>query len=383
MATVSRVLQAYYREGRIADLPRGGRERATSTEEDKLIVAACVVDPFLSAREIRDELELENVSVSTIRRRLHEAGIHSRIAAQKTLLDDRHRKQRMEFASVVESWCPQKWRSVVFTDEASICTRWDQQQRVWRPHACRYEDGYIWDVRSSGRTCVHVWGAISHDGLGPLHRISGRMTAETYSDIVEQVMLPYVLDGPFTDGVFLLQQDGAPIHTARSVTNLLDSLGIMRLDWPARSPDLNIIENVWAEIECPGSASFSLGVEDCSGFPWSEKDTWVATDTLDGAGPLLDTASAKEPLWKAERRRFASWTPVYEKRGPKWCIASPGGPRRVQTYPGLGSTTRMPFSPDTGKPRTVRRGRANPHGSGSVETPLSKHLLSQVPPAGP
>ncbi|KAM7288006.1 hypothetical protein ISCGN_031695 [Ixodes scapularis] len=75
-------------------------------------------------------------------------------------------------------------------------------------------------------------------------------------------------------------------------------------------------------------------------------------------------------------------TPVYEKQGPKWCIASPGGPRRVQTYPGLGSTTRMPFSPDTGKPRTARRGRANPHGSGSVETPLSKHLLSQVPPAG-
>ncbi|KAM7289544.1 hypothetical protein ISCGN_029673 [Ixodes scapularis] len=64
------------------------------------------------------------------------------------------------------------------------------------------------------------------------------------------------------------------------------------------------------EIECPGSASFSLGVEDCSGFPWSEKDTWVATDTLDGAGPLLDTASAKDPLWKAERRRFASWCPL-------------------------------------------------------------------------
>ncbi|KAM7291209.1 hypothetical protein ISCGN_027784 [Ixodes scapularis] len=38
----------------------------------------------------------------------------------------------------------------------------------------------------------------------------------------------------------------------------------------------------------------------------------------------------------------------------------------------------MPFSPDTGKPRTARRGRANPHGSGPVETPLSKHLLSQI-----
>ncbi|KAM7303150.1 hypothetical protein ISCGN_018658 [Ixodes scapularis] len=76
--------------------------------------------------------------------------------------------------------------------------------------------------------------------------------------------------------------------------------------------------------------------------------------------------------------RTASETPVYEKQGPKWCIASPGGPRRVQTYPGLGSTTRMPFSPDTGQPRTATRGRANPRVSGSVVTPLTKHLLSQV-----
>ncbi|KAM7307584.1 putative nuclease HARBI1 [Ixodes scapularis] len=38
----------------------------------------------------------------------------------------------------------------------------------------------------------------------------------------------------------------------------------------------------------------------------------------------------------------------------------------------------MPFSPDTGKPRTARRGRAKPHGSGSVETPLSKHRFSQI-----
>ncbi|KAG0443370.1 hypothetical protein HPB47_015002, partial [Ixodes persulcatus] len=51
---------------------------------------------------------------------------------------------------------------------------------------------------------------------------------------------------------------------------------------------------------------------------------------------------------------------------------------RVQIYPGLDSTTRMPFFPDTGKPRTARRGRENPHGSASVVTPLTKHLPSQT-----
>lgn len=77
------------------------------------------------------------LSVSTIRRRLHEAGLKNQIAAQKTLLEQSHRDQRMEFASVVESWTPENWRAVVFTDEASFCTRWNQERKVWRPQGSR------------------------------------------------------------------------------------------------------------------------------------------------------------------------------------------------------------------------------------------------------
>ncbi|KAM7289856.1 hypothetical protein ISCGN_029984 [Ixodes scapularis] len=119
---------------------------------------------------------------------------------------------------------------------------------------------------------------------------------------------------------------------------------------------------------------------------WSEKGLHNLTSKRDlSRVPAIRRRGALLPQlggWGLEGCLQNLRTPVYGKRGPKWCIASPGGPRRVQTYPGLSSTTRMPFSPDTGKPRTARRGRANPHGSGSVETPLSKHLFSQVPPAG-
>lgn len=136
-ATVSRVLQAYYREGRICDAPRASVGRKTTATEDQLIVGAASENPFLSAREIRDEVGVGNVSVSTIRRRLHEAGLKNQIAVQKTLLEQRHRDQRMEFASVVESWTPENWRAVIFTDEASFCTRWDQERKVWRPERSR------------------------------------------------------------------------------------------------------------------------------------------------------------------------------------------------------------------------------------------------------
>lgn len=49
-----------------------------------------------------------------------------------------------------------------------------------------------------------MWGAISKDGLGPLVRLDGRFNAATYKDLLDTVMLPYALDGPFRDGVFFL-----------------------------------------------------------------------------------------------------------------------------------------------------------------------------------
>lgn len=94
-----------------------------------------------------------------------------------------------------------------------------------------------------------MWGAISKDGLGPLVRLDGRFNAATYKDLLDTVMLPYALDGPFRDGVFFYQHDRSPIHTAACVTNLLEERCVMLLDWPPQGADMNIIENVWAEIK--------------------------------------------------------------------------------------------------------------------------------------
>lgn len=55
-----------------------------------------------------------------------------------------------------------------------------------------------------------MWGAISKDGLGPLVRLDGRFNAATYKDLLDTVMLPYALDGPFRDGVFFTNMTAAP-----------------------------------------------------------------------------------------------------------------------------------------------------------------------------
>ncbi|KAH7956135.1 hypothetical protein HPB52_006351 [Rhipicephalus sanguineus] len=51
-------------------------------------------------------------------------------------------------------------------------------------------------------------------GSDPYTRLKIPLTANSYVDIIEQVLVPFLLDGPFPDGLFVFQHDRSPIHTA-------------------------------------------------------------------------------------------------------------------------------------------------------------------------
>ncbi|MBW0488892.1 hypothetical protein O181_028607 [Austropuccinia psidii MF-1] len=168
-----------------------------------------------------------------------------------------HRSQKTlppaaRFPTLPRHWTINDWARVVWTDESAFeLGKKVDRVRVWRTPQEKWHLENLAVNHRSGRQSLMVWGAFCAAMRAPLVFLNGQMTS---TKMVQQVyrpgLLPFIAwmeQAPWIRGRkrILLMEDNAPIHTARVSTDWQNRHEIQKLDWPAHSPDLNPIKNVW------------------------------------------------------------------------------------------------------------------------------------------
>lgn len=223
---------------------RAKRPSLITPSMGRLLMRSINKEPTLTSVQLKSTLQCQ-ASSRTVRRYLNKRGFKFVKKHRVPLITKNNKKARLLFAKKYRTW-DQEWNSVVFSDEKKFNLDGpDGNQKYWKNRDASSNQSY--SRRPSGGGGVMVWGAISFNGRLKLEEVNGRMNAEGYVNMLKNANLKQKCI-QLVGSNWIFQQDNAPCHRANLSRVYFEQESINLLNWPANSPDLNIIENMWSQM---------------------------------------------------------------------------------------------------------------------------------------
>ncbi len=158
-STVAKTLKRFNRTGSTQNRPCHGQPKKLSACAQCHIQKLCWGNRHMSAASIAAEVEGvqgQPATAQTIRRTLHQIGLHGCCPKRKPLLKMMHKKGHKLFAEDKQTKDMDYWNHVLWSDET---------KRVQRQLCLAYSQAWWWECHGLGlHECCRHWGATVHWG---------------------------------------------------------------------------------------------------------------------------------------------------------------------------------------------------------------------------